>query len=127
MSIHTILALSSLSLVLAILFVRRLWIKAELEKYNLNALYFLHRNKLSMVVADEMSHVWSYSHMLFEIWRWDFSRYIVHQDHLEVMNAFIASELERKDLDLERWEAENAPYTLQNPEESTDKTQPPAP
>ena len=127
MSTSTILAISFLSAALATLFVRRLWIVAELEKYNLNALYFLHRNKLSVIMADEMSHVWPYSHMLLEVWRWDFSRYVVHQDHLEVMNAFISSELERKDLDLARWEVENAPYTLKNPDETTDKAQPPAP
>jgi hypothetical protein len=54
-----------------------------------------------------MSQIWPISHILFEVWRWDFSRYIVHQDHFGAMTAFISKELQRKDLDLARWEEES--------------------
>jgi hypothetical protein len=89
------LSLSLTGLIVSILLVRRLWLLSKVEAYALNALYFCHKNKLSVVVADEMSQIWPVGHILLEVWRWDFARYIVHQDHLADMNKFIAGELER--------------------------------
>lgn len=124
MSTNTILSLSLASLILAVLLVRRLWLSAELERYGLNALYYCHKKQLSVVTADEMSQFWPLYHMLFEVWHWDFSRYIVHQDHLADMNAFIAEELERKDLDLEMFEVHSAAPPVQPPAAPEDKTPP---
>lgn len=109
------------------LLVRQLWLASQIEEYGFNALYYCQRNKLSVVIADEMSQIWPGHIMLLEIWRWDFSRYIVHQDHLESMNAFIASELARKDLDLARWEVENKTLGEEPSDKPTDQSQPPSP
>lgn len=102
----TILSMSLVALIAAILLIRRFWLLAKIEEYSLSALYFCHKTKTSVVIADEMFQLWSTTHMLFEVWRWNFSRYIVHQDHLEDMNAFIAIELERDDLDLAEFKGE---------------------
>lgn len=103
----TTLAASLVGLILSVLIIRRLWLAACVEQYGFNALYFCQRNKLPIHVADEMSQLWPISHMIMEIWHWDFSRYVIHQDHLEAMNAFIAEEKERKDLDLDQLNREN--------------------
>lgn len=100
------LSLSLAGLIVSTLLIRRLWLLSKVEEYALNALYYCHKNKLSVVVADEMSQIWPVGHILLEVWRWDFSRYIVHQDHLEAMNTFIAGELERKNLALTEFEEE---------------------
>jgi len=130
MSNHVYIAVGLIVGVLFILLVRRLWLMAELEKYGLNALYYCQRNKLPVHIADEMSQIWPTFHILFEVWHWDFSRYVVHQDHLETMNVFIAAELARKDLDLARWEVENGVIgeDPSNPtDKPTDQSQPPSP
>lgn len=133
-TLQTAIPIAIIALTSVVLLVRRLWLMAELERYGLNALYFCQRNKLPVHVADEMSQIWPTFHILFEVWHWDFSRYVVHQDHLETMNVFIAAELTRKDLDLARWEVENGvigedpssptPKPIDKP---SDQSQPPAP
>lgn len=114
------------SILLSALFVRRLWMFSKLEEYGLNALYYCHRNQVSAIVADEMSQIWPASHIMLELWNWDFSRYVVHQDHLIKMNEFISKELERKDLDLKRWEEENGPSVQTASDTNKDESQPPA-
>lgn len=101
------LAAPLVTLILSVLIIRRLWLTAKIEQYGFDALYYCQRNKLPVHVADEMSQLWPISHITMEIWHWDFSRYIIHQDHLEAMNAFIAEEKERKDLDLDQLNREN--------------------
>lgn len=109
------LSLSLAGLIVLILLIRRLWLLSKVEEYALNALYFCHKNKLSVVVADEMSQIWPVSHILLEVWHWDFSRYVVHQDHLWAMNTFIAGELERKNLALTEFEDEQMGNGLGGP------------
>ena len=109
------LSLSLAGLIVSILLIRRLWLLSKIEEYALNALYFCHKNKLSVVVADEMSQIWPVSHILFEVWRWDFSRYVVHQDHLEAMNTFVAGELDKKNLALTEFEEEQMRNGLGGP------------
>ena len=142
MTTPTLIAILAASLILALLLVRRLWLMAELERYGLDALYYCHRKQLSVVIADEMSLIWPTSQIILEVWHWDFSRYVVHQDHLADMKAFISEELGRKDLDLARWEVENgvigdgssvvdptvaAPPTEQPAEQPPAPTTPPTP
>lgn len=129
-TLQTAIPIAIIALIAVVLLVRRLWLMAELERYGLNALYFCQRNKLPVHVADEMSQIWPTFHILLEVWHWDFSRYVVHQDHLETMNTFISSELERKDLDLARWEVENRVIggdPAADTNKPTDESQPPAP
>lgn len=115
----SILAASLVGLILSTLIIRRLWLTAKIEQYGFDALYYCQRNKLPIHVADEMSQLWPVSHMTMEIWHWDFSRYIIHQDHLEAMNAFISKEKERKDLDLDQLNRENDENSNQPPTDST--------
>lgn len=129
-TLQTAIPIAIIALTAMILLVRRLWLMAELERYGLDALYFCQRNKLPVHVADEMSQIWPTSHILLEIWCWDFSRYIVHQDHLSEMNTFITAELMRKDLDLSRWEAENGVIgvdpSVSNPQPTDQPTKAPS-
>jgi hypothetical protein len=119
------ISIALIAVALSVLLIRQLWLMSKIEEYTLNSLYFCHRNKLSTVVADEMSQIWPISHILFEVWRWDFSRYIVHQDHFGAMTAFISKELQRKDLDLARWEEERE--TLGSPPSAPAAPTTPAP
>lgn len=115
----SILAASLVALILSVLIIRRFWLTACVEEYGFNALYYCQRKQLSVVTADEMSRLWPGYIMLFEIWHWDFSRYVIHQDHLEAMNAFISTEMERKDLDLSQLNRENDENSNQPPTDST--------
>lgn len=129
-TLQTAIPIAIIALTAVVLMVRRLWIVAELERYGLDALYYCQRNKLPVHIADEMAQIWPISHILLEVWHWNFSRYVVHQDHLETMNVFIAAELARKDLDLARWEMENGVIgeDPSNPtDKPTDQSQPPSP
>lgn len=126
-ALQTAIPIAIIALTAATLLVRRLWLASQIEEYGFNALYYCQRNKLPVHIADEMSQIWPGYIMLLEIWRWDFSRYIVHQDHLSDMNTFITSELSRKDLDLARWEVENRTLGEEPIDKSSDQSQPPTP
>lgn len=117
------LAILAIAILISTLFVRYIWLSSEVEKYSLNAVYYCHRKKLGIAVAQEMAEIWPIGYIIMEIWRWDFSRYVVHQDHLEGMALFIHEELQRKDLDFARWEKENAPHE-ESPTEPSQPTPP---
>jgi hypothetical protein len=86
------------ALLLIYLSVRGRWVLWQIEAYKINALWYLSKTKQSKGVATEMSVIWPLTNILLEPWNWNFSRYIVHQDHLENMNEFMKRELEKPKL-----------------------------
>lgn len=85
---------------LALFIVRVQWALAHLEMYTLNASYFCVKTKQPISVRQEMGEVWPKEWMLFELWRWDWKRYIIHHDHFYAMTAFIQRELARPHLSM---------------------------
>jgi len=81
--------------------IRSFWVAAQLELYALNAAYFCLKTKQPLTVRQEMAQMWPSDWILFELWRLDFRRYIVHHDHFDAMADFIIRELERPKLGLD--------------------------
>lgn len=77
------------------------WIVYQNEAYQLKAIWFCWRTKQPANVLAEMFEVWPASHMLLEMWRWDYRRYVIHHDHFDAMEEFIVTELERNDITME--------------------------
>ncbi len=89
-----------LAALLLALIVRKHWINYHVQAYSFKSVYYLWKMGKTPDVAGEMSQLWPMSHMLFELWRWDFSRYIVYQDHYEEMEAFMGNETRLSDAQL---------------------------
>lgn len=94
--------------------VRGRWILWKVESYQLKVMWFCWRTKQSPETLREMLDLWPVNHMLFELWNWRFSRYVVHHDHLQRMDVFIEQELQRTDLsaDVFSQEKDNNPDLL---------------
>lgn len=100
--------------ILTLLFLLRArWITWQLADYTAKSLFYCWRTKQGVVVADEMSQLWPGSYMLCEVWRWDFRRYVVYQDHFDAMMDFTVAQLLRNDLGWEIFKPEE-----QNPLDS---------
>lgn len=69
------------------------WLSWKIEDYTLCSQFYILQTHQSMEVAAEMAEIWTPKHMLWEVWRWDFDRYIVCQDHLDDMLAWRDEEL----------------------------------
>ncbi len=92
---------------LAALFtIRAHWLSYHVEQYRLNAAFYIWKSKKKDVL-EEMSRIWPYYLVMLEIWRWDFNRYVIHQDHLYEMEGYIAEALERSDLGWEEINGES--------------------
>lgn len=86
-------------ILLAVLLARSRWVIWQKDRYEACRLWYCFRTKQSEQVTHEMALLWPGSVMVFEIWRWDWRRYVVHQEHFDAMVPFIAAELRRNDLD----------------------------
>ena len=87
-------------LLFTLLTIRVGWLQWKLTDYYIKAIYFVCKAGLSIQAARDMSEIWPKWLILSEIWRWDFSRYVVHQDLYCDMNELIDSELKREDLSM---------------------------
>ncbi len=87
-----------------LLIVRNHWLAYRIQDHLFRVGYWARKTAPTQAVVTELCQLWPARFMLFEIWRWDFDRYIVAQDHLFDMDRFIDEELARTDLD---WAAYN--------------------
>ena len=79
---------------------RSFWVAKKIEEYQFKCLHYLTMNpKIDTLVGVEMAQLWPKFFVHWEWWNWDFSRYIIHHDHYEKMNAWFDVQLERDDLD----------------------------
>lgn len=78
-----------------LLFVRSriLWLNYHIECYTVTSSLYITQTKQPESVAREMAEMWPTQDMLWELWRWDFDRYIVSQDRLEDMLEWRDEEL----------------------------------
>lgn len=92
---------------LALLFaIRGHWILYQSALHVFIAKYWALMTKQGAVTLDESTIVWPTSYMLLEVWRWDWRRYVVNQGLYDEMNTWAIQQLERTDLDFERFAAE---------------------
>lgn len=105
-------------LVLSFLFllsaIRGRWICWKTEDHQLKTIWYCWRTKQKEQVLLELLDLWPLKTMLFEVWNWKFERYIIHHDHLEEMNKFIARELVRNDIDLNMMNEAKKEYSVEN-------------
>jgi len=101
----------------AVIMIRNVWLTYNVEKYQFKTLHYLQMNpNLPPTVYGEMADLWPKSYLHWDWLHWDFSRYVVHQDHYQAMEEYMESQLDRKDLDIdtvrrELAEAQKLPIT----------------
>lgn len=81
---------------LALLFVflvRDRWIKKEIKLYFTNLNWWANASDPSPQVRQESVLIWPYHYMFFELWRWNFRRYVVHHEHYDSVAEFVREEL----------------------------------
>lgn len=88
--------------------IRRFWVMYSVESYQLKVFHYTTMNQLEEKMVMEMHQFWPVYYAYYEIWNWDFTKYIVHLDHYEKMKKFIDQELSRKDLDNDTFQRELA-------------------
>ncbi len=84
-------------LLVLLFLLRARWVMWQVQDYTAKGLYWAWQTKQSAETTQEMSQLWPGNHMLCEIWRWDFRRYVVYQGHYDEMMAFTVAELGRED------------------------------
>lgn len=90
----------------ALYLVRIQWLAASLERYSFDVSYYCLKTQQSPEIRQDMAKLWPADRMLFELWRWDFRRYVVDHEQLDHMEAFLAEELSRPSVtmeEIERW------------------------
>lgn len=86
---------------------RASWLVYRAQAHSILANYWCRRTRQGVVVADQLSQLWPAGSILLDLpWRWDLSRYAVYPKLWAEMSRWTARELERSDLDLERYLAE---------------------
>jgi len=95
--IHTVL-LCGIPAFFLLTEIRRHWLDHHLALFIIKGDFWARITHQSDEVVDEAIQFWPDSIMRWELWRWDWNRYVVHQEHLEAMNAFIDGELKRFNL-----------------------------
>lgn len=83
--------------------IRDHWLAYCTERYVLIGDYWLRATGQPQSVAVEMAEFWPKSTMRLELWRWDFSRYVVYQDHLSDSMTFAVKACLRRELTLEEF------------------------
>lgn len=86
---------------LLITLIRFRWVSHHIDDYTAKALWYLWRTKQSTELGHDMAQLWPVGHMILELWRWDFRRYVVDHEQYDQMEVFIANELKRNDLTIE--------------------------
>lgn len=79
---------------------RRLWLLSAVEEYALKAAYWVWRTDQSDQVRGEASQMWPINRIVWDSFHWTLRYYLVHQEHHDAMDAFIAEQLMREDLDM---------------------------
>lgn len=98
-----ILAIAAITLLLAI---RGQWIVWQAERYGYLASYYCLRTRQSAEIVRDMTLVWPASRMLWELWNWDWRRYVVDHDSFDAMCVWMRQECQRTDLTWETYEHE---------------------
>lgn len=106
---------------------RSMWVAYKLEDYHFRATHYLTMNQLPAEVAHSMYETWGKEWMYWELWRWDFSRYIVDQEHYHGMLEYMDTQLARTDLDYETFRREVAALPDPNVVAPVPAAEPPAP
>jgi hypothetical protein len=83
---------TALILLLITLIIRRHWLNYHIATYTFTSVYYLWKTNKPSSVSAEMGQLWPMATMLLELWRWDFARYVVYQDHYEELQDFLAAE-----------------------------------
>lgn len=88
---------------LYILAIRKAWVDFHVQTIRFKATHFvwMKSGEIPKELAREIGQVWPWSYLYFEWWNWNFTRYIIHQDHYELMQEFMGEQLKRQDLNLE--------------------------
>lgn len=76
------------------------WLHWKTQVYVIKGEYWVRATRQSQRVVDDMGQLWPADWMKWELWRWDFGRYIVHRDHWDEAVAFTDSERQRENLSL---------------------------
>lgn len=83
----------------ALLAVRAHWLRYHGDCYAICASWYIYRTKQGALALEAMDARLPGWYQLWEVWRWDYRRYVVDHDHHDAMTAFVAEELKRDDLD----------------------------
>lgn len=82
-----------LAALITIVLYRRIWLTHKIAEYEACVAAYCLRTAQSINVVAEMEQLWPQATMLFEIWRWDFGRYVVYQNHYAALAVFVEREL----------------------------------
>jgi hypothetical protein len=98
---------------LAVLFVAALvfairihWILWKTERHSIMGSYWVIMTNQDEQTSMDLSAIWPFSYTVFELWRWDFGRYIVRQDLREEMEEWVLDQKARDNLTWERFNRE---------------------
>jgi hypothetical protein len=84
-----------------VMVIRSIWVSQQVEEYQFKCLHYLAMNpELPPSVAVELADLWPKQWLYWDWIHWDFTRYVVHQDHYEDMTEYFDSQLARENLDI---------------------------
>lgn len=93
-----------IALIVSILIIRYHWLNAKTEWITTAATHYVMRKNPTQEEIEQIVTMWPRSHQLFEIWRWDFSRYAVYPEAFGEMIKFAEKEMENSNLNNEIFE-----------------------
>lgn len=69
--------------------IRLRWIVWKLEDYRLKVLWFCVATKQKKEILQDMSQLWPITIMAFQLWNWNFRKYVVDQEKYDEMIEFL--------------------------------------
>ena len=83
---------------LLLLSIRHCWLAWKINRYLFLVSYWGLATKPGVIAVDEASQLWPSRIMTMEVWRWDFSRYVVYSEHHDEIWAWAHQQCQRRDL-----------------------------
>lgn len=105
---HLAALIVPIALIALLIAIRGHWILFQSARHTLFVKYWALMTRQGAVILDEATVVWPTIYMLLEVWRWDWRRYVVAQGLYDDMNTWILTQMERTDLDFERFVIETS-------------------
>ena len=99
MSSTLFLLIAGIFAVILIFAIRWHWLIWKTDRYLTLSTYWTIMTNQSPKVEADMMEIWPIFHTLFEIWRWDFNRYVVNQGLLADMEDWVDYQKSRPGLD----------------------------
>lgn len=78
--------------------IRSFWVSWALEDYQMRSLTYLTLCRLDEEAGSDMGELWPRSYMYWELWRWDFRRYVIDHERYDLMVEWLDTQLARTDL-----------------------------